>query len=1421
MIDIETRNTDFSPLQCQLITLVGLFPVELPWPAWREILRATCGAAGPDDAALGAAFHALEAKGLLYPFYLAGVSSVHVRGMLGRNADIRRRAAAAFGPIDFAATQALVRRMCDEQPSAPFMDDRRLSWTIERELNYLSDIRDGENFARRLDAVAEESGRWPQGAGWDEDLSPCESILRKWPEPLPAPIAELRLPWNLQQAFDEGLPAGDTLTALATAMPLHPALRCGLAVRIMAPLFVWAGRGDLLALCDRAAADGKEPPGAEADEGAADAVAFAKGFFGKGRRGAAAGAVRLFEKGRIAQKTLVALNAAKFPPPRPTLERDIDGFARHPENSPALRFLLAGAHVAWSKNVLDIGAVPDGAPPLAWLGCTMSYALSSDAARRTSFPYAPRALAAAEKAASDGWVFLAAQLGGLLAQYMEVSESAQALAASAPSDEPLLWVRTEVAKPWDPAIERLDEAILSFQRAARSAVSPKAAAGEQLVADLVLSALPGAEAVNGGGDQRFCVISIRPALAHRLRGGGMSRPDKPCTWRALRKALVAHSAGLPPETVSALDAWMRREQPHYGNEAHAMDIDGPGRDALLDILLGAGADVRLRAVLGKSAVDDPEVEIRDIELVTKDEPDGSFSISIPEAAWSADRAPLFVRAELSRFVWWRLPATLRPFVDLLRGEAGRIFRVPAGGAGKARGKMLEAATAGLPVRGAVTPAGEGASLRRVAGTSRLVARLDRRDGSLRLLLRARPAADVPDLLFPPGRGKGEVVVPDARKPFVLARDMDAEAEAAAAVRAALFELADEREGENEWVAEGPERELALLEALRSAQEAASAGLDLEWRVPPDERTKVSEVSSANLEGSKSADWWFGVTGEFRLDNGARVALRDLIAALPRRIGGYLPLGERAWVRLSSELRRRLEALAAAGTLRGDGLRVSPAALPMLDAAFADGVGLEGGSASPALPALPSTLSDAAGRISAALAAEHPVPEGLAARLRPYQAEGYEWLARLSAYGLGGCLADDMGLGKTVQLLAILLARAGKGPSLVVAPASVCGNWCAEAARFAPGLHVVRAADAATLPDGLGAGDLVVASYGILTSRTGQFEGVDWNGAVLDEAQAIKNADTRRAEAVKRLRAAWRFVATGTPVENRLSDLWSIFDYLNPGLLGSLDDFRARFLDRAGRPLPALRSLVRPLVLRRLKGEVLGDLPPKTEITLAVEPDEKERAAYEALREAEVASIHEDDRGARMKILAALMRLRRFCCSPSLAIPGAGTGAKLEALEALLGDLRENGHRALVFSQFTDVLALVKPIMERNGWGYEYLDGATPQGERTRRVEAFQRGGSPFFLISLKAGGTGLNLTAASYVVLLDPWWNPAVEDQAADRAHRIGQVNPVTIYRLVVRGTVEEKVLALHGEKRALAGAVLDGTSDATLSESDLINLLR
>ena len=1425
----SSRNR-LSPLACQLLSLLYEFSryrKPRPWSFWREILRASCGLREPDDGEMDAALRALlDAEKVRQA---SGTGELRFHDWTGDSDPFRTIAAASYGPIDWEATHRFLakaeRAFGDPNPS----DGKVSEWEREQELKYLAKLPPNDRYADRLDAFAADFGHLPTAS----------VVPMAWKRAtLPPKLDELRLPFDLEGALFAGEPAGGRVERLAEAAARHAALRTPEMVPRVAPLFVWTGRGDLLAAYVESLG---------ASSAALDAAALARGFFGKGWTRMAPKAGTHYSSGGHAQRALLALLCAKFPPPPAKVAEFMRVAEENSSHPDAIRVLFRGASAAWTTP--SRRALPQTDAPLAWLGRTLAHALSPDAVQRTQFPEAPQALAAAERAAAGGWTFLAATLGGLLAQYPAVSERALALAAAAPPDEPLLWARTETAKPWDPLLEALEKALAPLRRPARPA-APKKASAETLVATLRLHELDteGTPCGLAEGETAFLLDSIEPALARPLRGGALVRPDRACTWRALKKSLHAGALGLPPEVAATLDAWISREQPHYGNEAHAMGIGGTGRDTLLDVLLAAGPSVRLRAELEPPdlnddaldaeergvpsespkpvAVDAPDIEPRDLELDTEETDGGALLLRLSDLAWEAESSPLLARdgAVDTRFVWWRVPAALRPFYDFLRANGGqaRTVAIPAGGAGKVKEMLEEAAGAGLPVSGAVSSGGAHGGGRRVVGSARLCARLDRRpDGALRLALRARPSPDAPDLLFAPGRGKSEFAVPRLGDPLRVARDLAAEAAAAASARAALADFEGERDSENDWTAEGPERELALLEALRAAAAAAPGGIDLEWRAAPRDRTVVRNVASARLDGSRSADWWLGVTGEFRLDDGERVALRDLLAALPHRVGGYVPLGERAWLRLSSELRRRLEALASAGSVRGGELRVSPAALPMLEDAFAAGEDAGGETRDgAALPALPGALADAAARISDALAAEHPVPEDLAARLRPYQEEGYRWLARLAASGLGGCLADDMGLGKTVQLLAVLLERAGDGPSLVVAPASVCGNWCAEAARFAPGLRVVRAADAAALPEDLGPRDLVVASYGLLASRTAQFARVAWNGAVLDEAQAIKNAETQRAEAAKELRAAWRFAATGTPVENRLSDLWSLFDFLDPGLLGSLDSFRARFLDRDGRPLPALRTLVRPLVLRRLKGEVLRDLPPKTEIALAVDPGDAERAAYEALREESVASLHEGG-GARMEMLAALTKLRRFCCSPSLAVPGAGTGAKLEALEALLADLRASGHRALVFSQFTDVLALVKPILERNGWGCEYLDGSTPQKERTRRVEAFQRGSAPFFLVSLKAGGTGLNLTAASYVVLLDPWWNPAVEDQAADRAHRIGQRSAVTVYRLYVRGTVEEKVLALHERKRSLSDAVLDGASDAALSEAELLALLR
>jgi SNF2 family DNA or RNA helicase len=347
-----------------------------------------------------------------------------------------------------------------------------------------------------------------------------------------------------------------------------------------------------------------------------------------------------------------------------------------------------------------------------------------------------------------------------------------------------------------------------------------------------------------------------------------------------------------------------------------------------------------------------------------------------------------------------------------------------------------------------------------------------------------------------------------------------------------------------------------------------------------------------------------------------------------------------------------------------------------------------------------------------------------------------------------------------------------------------------------------------------------------------FAGRTWRTLVLDEAQAIKNATAKRSQAVFDLQADFRLALSGTPIENRLSELWSIMRVCNPGLLGTLQLFNLRFAvpierDRHKGAQRTLRKLIAPFILRRTKAQVLDDLPPRTELTLVVEGDETERAHYEALRrqavrDAERALSAGAPGQAHLNILAQLTRLRRAACDPRLVTPDLkAPGAKVKAFGELAAELTANGHKALVFSQFVDFLGLLREPLDAAGIRYQYLDGSTPAAERTRRVAAFQEGDGELFLISLKAGGFGLNLTVADYVVIADPWWNPAAEDQASGRAHRIGQQRPVTVYRLVHKGTLEEKIVALHQDKRELADSVLEGhDTTGPLQAEDLVNLM-
>jgi SNF2 family DNA or RNA helicase len=452
--------------------------------------------------------------------------------------------------------------------------------------------------------------------------------------------------------------------------------------------------------------------------------------------------------------------------------------------------------------------------------------------------------------------------------------------------------------------------------------------------------------------------------------------------------------------------------------------------------------------------------------------------------------------------------------------------------------------------------------------------------------------------------------------------------------------------------------------------------------------------------------------------------------------------------------------------------------------------------------------------------EAPLDSALAARLRSYQGTGVRWLHFLGRAGLGALLADDMGLGKTLQALATFGPR-----TLVVAPTSLLANWQDELARFRPELavHVYHGVDRELEVDA----PVTLTTYALLRRDAEKLAAQRWELAVLDEAQAIKNPDSQTARAAFGLRAERRIALTGTPVENRLEELWSEMHFLNPGLLGGRSDFDERYArpiasadaDAAGR----LRERLRPFVLRRRKAEVAPELPPRTDVVLHCVLSSEERAVYDAVRAATTPEVLERlaRGGSVMEALEALLRMRQACCHPQL-VPGQklAASAKLELLVDRLETAAADGHKALVFSQWTGLLDLVEPRLVAAGLGFVRLDGSTrDRGEVVARFQS--EAGPPVFLISLRAGGVGLNLTAADHVFLLDPWWNPAVEDQAADRAHRIGQDRPVLVHRLVAQDTVEERILALQASKRALAAAALDGGAGAELTRDDLLALLR
>ncbi|MBN2808379.1 MAG: DEAD/DEAH box helicase [Deltaproteobacteria bacterium] len=706
---------------------------------------------------------------------------------------------------------------------------------------------------------------------------------------------------------------------------------------------------------------------------------------------------------------------------------------------------------------------------------------------------------------------------------------------------------------------------------------------------------------------------------------------------------------------------------------------------------------------------------------------------------------------------------------------------------------------------------------------------------LRFELVVKPLGSAGPLLQP-GVGQKNIFATIDQTARVACRNLILEKQRQQALLTACPGLTDEPQTAN-WQINELEDCLQILFEIQEFQkkgretegdgaEAGSDWLICEWpagkKISLKNRTSTSAFKF-NIQPHKE---WFKIEGEVKVDEEQIIGLADLLKTVKAGPGRFLPLADNQFIALTEDLRRRLHALSFYLSDDDGELTIHKAAINNIAELMAD------------LPEVNYSRSwqEQLQRFQEAGSFKPKLPETLKTELRGYQIEGFSWLSRLAHLGFGACLADDMGLGKTVQTLALILSRAQAGPVLVVAPTSVCGNWLAECQRFAPKLNPILfgGPERQQLFDSLKPYDLLISSYTMLQQEQELFAGKEWEIIVLDEAQAIKNMNTKRSRSAMSLKGRFRLITTGTPMENHLGELWNLFNFINPGLLGSLDQFNQRFAipieqENNEEARQHLRKILKPYILRRKKSQVLKELPPRTEILLPIEMSLEERNFYEAVRRQaisrleEVSEQKEGNRNSAIQVLAELTRLRLAACNPRLLLPESTIeSAKLKHFGRIIDDLLANGHQALVFSQFVRHLSLLRDYLDQKRITYRYLDGTTPKNRRQTEISAFQNGEADLFLISLKAGGLGLNLTAADYVLHLDPWWNPAIEDQASDRAHRIGQTRPVTVYRLISQHTIEEKIVRLHQEKRNLADQILSASDQsARFSTTELLQLIK
>ena len=692
----------------------------------------------------------------------------------------------------------------------------------------------------------------------------------------------------------------------------------------------------------------------------------------------------------------------------------------------------------------------------------------------------------------------------------------------------------------------------------------------------------------------------------------------------------------------------------------------------------------------------------------------------------------------------------------------------------------------------------GSSLEKREGDTVIYVYIDPQNDAYRIMCRVHPLTGG-QLVRCPGLGEKDLFDESEGVRYHVERSLKTERANLKQLTDFVESICDEEFDETVGYQLQPQDALQVVEWLASHEDTFVT----QWAQGA--KLNVKPVTSGSNITLKSMMGWFEAEGEVKLADASSIDIHKLLSLIAAggMMGKYVKLDDTTYLALTEEMRKQMKRLESMAQLGQGKVRVS---------AFNIGGLAEAIKAQPENFTLNKEYKALLKKIKESAKLEPQVPDTLNATLRDYQYEGFRWMVRLDHWGAGACLADDMGLGKTVQTIAFLLYKASKGPSLVIAPTSVISNWKNELARFAPSLNVVllnHADDRKQVLQEATAGDVVLTTYGLMPQMEEQMVEVDWNVVCLDEAHSIKNRQTKTSSAVMALKASSRLLLTGTPLQNYLGELWNLLQFLNPGLLGSYEAFAKKYITPENPDLSALRRMVQPFVLRRTKAEVLDELPEKTEITRLVELSDLELTAYETMR-LKIKSDLEKEKTLSVNALAYITRLRQAACSMALVDENwQEKSSKLQAFIDLLSEILTGGNRVLVFSQYTSFLALAKQELDAAEIPYFYLDGSTPLRQREKMVKEFQKGEKGVFVVSLKAGGLGLNLTGANYVIHLDPWWNPAIEQQATDRAHRIGQRQNVTVYRLISAHTIEEKILRLHKTKRDLADSFLEGTNTA------------